>query len=59
MDHATAVAVILNAMQSDQTPEDIRKEISTLLQTVNAEDRDAVLTEAAEQYKRLGEGPRL
>ncbi len=56
MDHATAIAVILSAMQSDQTPEDTQKEIDTLLQTVSAEDRDSVLKEATEQFKKLGGG---
>ncbi len=56
MDHATAVAVLLSAMQSDLTPEDIQKEIATLLQTISADDRDNVLKEATEQFKKLGEG---
>jgi uncharacterized membrane protein len=53
MDHKTAVLVILNAMQSDKLPEDIQKEVNELLQTVAAEDREAVLKEATETYKKV------
>jgi uncharacterized membrane protein len=56
MDHKTAVLVIVNAMQSDKTPEDILKEVNELLQAVAEEERDAVLKEATETHKkaRLG-----
>ena len=53
MDHKTAVLVILNAMQSDKLPEDIQKEVNELLQTVAAEDREAVLKEATETYRKV------
>lgn len=53
MDHKTAVLVIVNAMQSDKNPEDIQKEVNELLQTVAAEEREAVLNEATETYKRV------
>jgi hypothetical protein len=56
MDHRTAVLLLINALQSDQTPEDIQKELDTLLQTVDSEDRDAVLKEAREKYERLEAG---
>ena len=52
MDQKTAVVVIVNAMQSDKTPEDLQKEINELLGTVNPEERDAVLKEATETYKK-------
>jgi hypothetical protein len=53
MDHKTAVLVIVNAMQSDKNPEDIQAEVDELLQTVNADEREAVLREATETYKRV------
>ncbi len=54
MDHKTAVLVILNAMQDiEKSPEDIQKEINTLLKAVSPDDRDAVLEEAREKYKRV------
>ena len=56
MDHKTAVLVIVNAMQSDKNPEDIQKEVNELLQTVPAEDRDAVLKEATETLKKAALG---
>lgn len=56
MDHKTAVAVIVNAMQSDKTPEDLQKEVNELLGTVNPEERDAILTEATETYKKAALG---
>ena len=52
MDHKTAVLVIVNAMQSDKNPEDIQKEVDELLGTVAPGDREAVLKEATETYKR-------
>ena len=52
MDHKTAVLVIVNAMQSDKSPEDIQKEVDELLGTVAPGDREAVLKEATETYKR-------
>jgi hypothetical protein len=56
MDHTTAVLLLINAMQSDKTPEDITKELDTLLQTVSPDDRDAVLREAKQKYERLEAG---
>lgn len=56
MDHSTAVMVLINAMQSDKTPEDIEKEIHDLLEAIPPEDREPVLKEASEQYKRLEAG---
>ena len=56
MDHSTAVMVLINAMQSDKSPEDIEKEIHDLLEAVSPEDREAVLKEASQQYKRLEGG---
>jgi uncharacterized membrane protein len=56
MDHNTAVLVLINAMQSDKTSEDIKKEIDTLLQTVVQEERDEILKEATEKYKRIAAG---
>jgi hypothetical protein len=53
MDHKTAVLVIVNAMQSDKSPEDIQREVDLLLETVNPEEREAVLKEATETYKRV------
>ena len=53
MDHKTAVLVIVNAMQSDKNPEDIQSEIDELLQTVAPGEREAVLKEAADIYKRV------
>lgn len=53
MDHKTAVLVVINAMQSDKSPEDIDREITTLLETVAPGDRDAVLKEARDTYKRV------
>ena len=53
MDHKTAVLVIVNAMQSDKNPEDIQKEINELLQTVAPAEREAVLKEATETYKKV------
>ena len=53
MDHKTAVLVIVNAMQSDKSPEDIRTEIDELLQTVAPEERGAVLKEATDIYKKV------
>ena len=56
MDHSTAVLVLINAMQSDKSPEDIEKEIQDLLEAVPPEEREPVLKEASEQYKRLEAG---
>ena len=56
MDHSTAVMVLINAMQSDKSPEDIEREIHDLLEAVSPEDREQVLREASEQYKRLEAG---
>jgi hypothetical protein len=56
MDHKTAVLVIVNAMQSEKSPEDIQKEVNELLQTVAAEERDAVFKEATETYKKAALG---
>jgi len=53
MDHKTAVLVIVNAMQSDKNPEDIQSEVDELLETVAPEEREAVLKEATETYKRV------
>jgi hypothetical protein len=53
MDHKTAVLVILNAMQSDKNPEDIQSEIDELLKTVAPGEREAVLREATDTYKRV------
>jgi hypothetical protein len=54
MDHETAVLVLINAMQDvDKSPEDIRKEIDVLLETVTPDDREAVLREATEKYTKL------
>ena len=53
MDHKTAVMVLVNAMQSDKTPEDIQREIDTLLETIDPEDRANVLKEAREIYERV------
>ena len=53
MDHKTAVLVIVNAMQSDKSPEDIQREVDVLLETVNPEDREAVLKEAIETRQRV------
>jgi len=53
MDHKTAVLVVINAMQSDKSPEDIDREITTLLETVAPGDRDAVVKEARDTYKRV------
>jgi predicted transcriptional regulator len=53
MDHKTAVLVIVNAMQSDKSPEDIQREIEVLLQTVAPEERETVLKQATETYKRV------
>ena len=53
MDHKTAVMVIVNAMQSDKDAEDIRREIDELLQTVAADEREAVLKEATEIYRKV------
>ena len=56
MDHSTAVMVLINAMQSDKSPEDIEQEIQDLLEAVSPEDREAVLKEASQQYRRLEAG---
>ncbi len=56
MDHKTAVAVIVNAMQSDKNPEDIQTEVNELLGTVDPGERDAVLAEARETYKKAALG---
>jgi len=48
--------VLINAMQSDKPQEDIEREIQELLQAVPLEDREPVLKEASEQYKRLEAG---
>ena len=57
MNHETAVLVLINAMQDvERSPEDIRKEIDTLLQAVNPADREAVLKEATEKHERLAAG---
>ena len=56
MDHKTAVMVIVNAMQSDKNPENIQKEVEELLGTVNPEEREAVLKEATETYKKAALG---
>jgi hypothetical protein len=53
MDHKTAVLVIVNAMQSDKSPEGIQREIDELLQTVAPEEREAVLREARETYRKV------
>ncbi len=53
MDHKTAVLVIVNAMQSDKNPEDIQSEVDVLLQTVHPDEREAVLKEATETYRRV------
>jgi hypothetical protein len=56
MDHKTAVLVIVNAMQSDKSPEDIQKEVDELLQTVDPGDREAVISEATETCKKAALG---
>jgi hypothetical protein len=56
VDHSTAVMVLINAMQSDKSPEDIEKEIQDLLEAVPPGEREPVLKEASEQYKRLEAG---
>ena len=56
VDHSTAVMVLINAMQSDKPQEDIEREIQELLEAVPPEDREPVLKEASEQYKRLEAG---
>ena len=56
MDHKTAVVVIVNAMQSDKNPEDIQTEVNELLGTVDQEERDAVLKEATETFKKAALG---
>jgi hypothetical protein len=56
VDHSTAVMVLINAMQSDKSPEDIEKEIQDLLKAVPPEDREPVFKQASEQYKRLEAG---
>ena len=57
MDHNTAVLVILNAMQDiEKSPEDVQKEIDTLLQAVSPDERDEVLKEAKQKYQRLESG---
>jgi len=56
VDHSTAVMVLLNAMQSDKSREDIDREIRDLLEAVPPEDREPVLKEASEQYRRLEAG---
>jgi hypothetical protein len=48
--------VLINAMQSDKSPEDIEQEIHDLLEAVSPEDREGVLKEASEHYKRLEAG---
>ena len=56
MDHKTAVVVIVNAMQSDKNPDDIQTEVNELLGTVDPGERDAVLKEATETYKKAASG---
>jgi hypothetical protein len=56
VDHSTAVMVLINAMQSDKSPEDIEREIHDLLEAVSPGAREQVLREASEQYKRLEAG---
>ena len=56
MDHKTAVLVIVNAMQSDKNPEDIQREVDSLLETVPPEEREAVLKEATDTYTRVEAG---
>jgi hypothetical protein len=56
VDHSTAVMVLINAMQSDKSPEEIEKEIQDLLEAVPPHEREPVLKEASEQYKRLEAG---
>jgi uncharacterized membrane protein len=56
VDHSTAVMILINAMQSDKSREDIEKEIQDLLEAVTPEEREPVLKEASEQYKRLEAG---
>ena len=56
MDHKTAVMVLVNAMQSDQAPEDIQKEIDALLETVSLEDRAKVLKDAKETFAKVEAG---
>jgi uncharacterized membrane protein len=56
VDHSTAVMILINAMQSDKSREDIEKEIQDLLEAVPPEEREPVLKEASEQYQRLEAG---
>ena len=56
MDHKTAVLVIVNAMQSDKSPEDIQAEVDELLQTVAPDQREAVLNEARETCRKAALG---
>ena len=57
MDRNTAVLVLINAMQDvDKSPGDIQKEIDALLQTVNPDEREAILKEAKAKYDRLESG---
>jgi hypothetical protein len=56
MDHKTAVLVIVNAMQSDKDPQDIKTEVDELLQTVAPDQREAVLNEATETCKKAALG---
>ena len=57
MDHKTAVLVLINAMQdADKLPEDVRREVNTLLEAVSPADRDAVLKEATDTFEKLKAG---
>jgi hypothetical protein len=56
MDHKTAVLVIVNAMQSDKDPQDIKTEVDELLQAVAQDQREAVLSEATDTCKKAALG---
>jgi hypothetical protein len=56
MDRKTAVLVITNAMQSDKDPEDIAREVDELLQTVDPDQREAVIAEAKDICKKAALG---
>jgi hypothetical protein len=57
MDHNTAVAVLINAMQdAERSPDEINREVNTLLEAVSPGEREAVLKEATDAYSRLKAG---
>ena len=56
MDHKTAVLVIVSAMQSDKDAQDIQREIDELLQTVDPDQREAILNEATDIFKKAALG---